>query len=98
MPRATTWNKDVNQAELLPEAMSRSGAQLQLGSVLNSVAEVATGTHKEVWDLDLEPTIWTESAAGVESGGHATSGAVQIWVACATTRGFSLFCLFSSEF
>ena len=70
--------------------MSRSVAQLQLGSVLNSVAQVASGIHTEVWDLDLKSTVWMESAAWVESGGHATSGAIQIWVACAATRGQSV--------
>lgn len=42
VPRATTQNKDVDLAKLLPEAMSGFIAQLQPVSALNSVTQVDT--------------------------------------------------------
>ncbi|MEJ1277626.1 serine (or cysteine) peptidase inhibitor clade I member 1 [Cricetulus griseus] len=49
--RGTTQNKDVEQAKLMPKAMSGSVAQLQLGSGLNSVAQITTKDHTESQDL-----------------------------------------------
>lgn len=53
---ATTWSYDIDQAELLPETMSGSVVQLQAGSVLNSVAQVATRANikDRIWARGLD--------------------------------------------
>lgn len=61
MPRATTQNKDVDLAKLLPEAMSGFIVQLQPVSASNSVAQVATRPYRGLRSGQ-------ESAALVESG------------------------------
>lgn len=64
MAGATTWSLDVNQAKLLP------GAQQQLGSVLKSVAQVATRAHTESQDLGLRLWLGWSLGATPQLGSH----------------------------
>lgn len=76
---ATTQNKDVHQAELLPEAMFGSVAQLLFGSVLTSVAHIASRTNSGAWDLGQNlGLVWSKRATPTR--GHTDM------VACATIR------------
>lgn len=68
MPGAITQVKNVDQAEVLAEAMSRS--MLQQGSALNSVAQVATKTYTEAQGLGQCLLLWWSQ--GRE---HVTTGA-----------------------
>lgn len=80
MPGATTQVKNVDQTEVLAEAMSRP--MLQQGSALNSVAQLATKTHTEAQGLGQSLLLgWSRGRE------HVTIGAIQICVTCTTTCG-----------
>ena len=50
---ATTQTKNVDQAKLLPEAMSGSMIQWQLVFALNSVVQFITRAQKNVHDMGM---------------------------------------------
>ncbi|EGV94451.1 hypothetical protein I79_000413 [Cricetulus griseus] len=74
MPIATTQNKDVDQAKLLPEDMSQSMEQLQLWCALNSVAQVTTRAHTETLGSVLEPVACLDSGEPHNSRSHTDMG------------------------
>lgn len=80
------WSKDVTLARLMPEATSRSVAQLHPDSVQSLWLNLPLGPIRR-------PRIWTRDCNLVEVWvPHHSPGAIQIWMNCAATRSYGIIC------